>query len=63
MLDLSSQGAALGSWSDLFACNTQAQKMQVTVLNPLNQWLTVWKSFSGRIKTLENYRLGRLVMA
>lgn len=32
--------------------------MQATVLNPLNQWLTVFRSFSSRIKALENRRLG-----
>lgn len=35
----------------------QGQKMQATVLNPLNQWLTVFRSFSSRVKALENRRL------
>ncbi|DBA81765.1 hypothetical protein WJX77_003025 [Trebouxia sp. C0004] len=35
----------------------QGQKMQATVLTPLNQWLTVFRSFSSRIKALENQRL------
>lgn len=36
----------------------QGQKMQVTVLNPLNQWLTIFRSFSSKMKGLENRRLG-----
>ena len=32
--------------------------MQVTVLNPLNQWLTIFKAFSARMKALEHRRLG-----
>lgn len=36
----------------------QNQKMQAMVMKPLNQWLTVFKGFSSKMRALENRRLG-----
>ncbi|DBB16291.1 hypothetical protein WJX82_001953 [Trebouxia sp. C0006] len=56
-------GTGIGSLHDVrvkelrIIAQQQGQKMQATVLNPLNQWLTVFTSFSSRIKALEHRRL------
>lgn len=34
--------------------------MQATVLTPLNQWLTLFRTFSSKIKALESRRLGTM---
>ena len=37
---------------------SQNQKMQAMVMKPLNQWLTVFKGFSSKMRALEHRRLG-----
>ncbi|KAL3152190.1 hypothetical protein ABBQ32_001279 [Trebouxia sp. C0010 RCD-2024] len=56
-------GSGIGSMSDVnvkdlrIIANQQNQKMQVMVMKPLNQWLAVFKSFSSKMRSLENRRL------